>query len=102
MAKFSSENLKGRAYLRPWIYNITIDIKEMSVDEVNPVQDTAQQKAHSCTHLLPWNLTEISGVPHAPAALLPVQFLLGAHDSIFSSSNHCKQVEKKISCPYRD
>jgi len=46
MAKFWSENLKGRAYLRPRIYNIITDLKEMSMDEVNLVRDAAQQKAH--------------------------------------------------------
>jgi hypothetical protein len=51
MAKFWSENLKGRAYLRPWIYNIETDLKEISVDEVNPVQDAAQQNAHGRTEM---------------------------------------------------
>jgi len=51
MAKFWSENLKGRAYLRPWIYNIKSDLKEMSVDEVNPVRGAAQQKAHARTEI---------------------------------------------------
>jgi len=51
MAKFWSENLKGRAYLRRCIYNIKTDLKEMSVDEINPVRDAAQHKAHVRTDM---------------------------------------------------
>jgi hypothetical protein len=50
MAKFWSENLK-RAYFRPWIYNIKTDLKELCVDEVNPVRNAAEQNAHVRTEM---------------------------------------------------